>query len=40
MAKGRLEGGQGGPPGRGRGRGRGMPGMGRGMRVMQGRGGK
>lgn len=39
LAKGRLEGGQGGPPGRGRGRGRGM-GLGRGMRVMQGRGGK
>ena len=38
-AKGRLEGGQGGPPGRGRGRGRGA-GLGRGMRVMQGRGGK
>ena len=40
LAKGRLEGGQGGPPGRGRGRGRGGGGMGRGMRVMQGRGGK
>jgi len=37
LAKGRLEGGQGGPPGRGRGRGMNM---GRGMRVMQGRGGK
>ena len=37
LAKGRLEGGQGGPPGRGRGR---AGGMGRGMRVMQGRGGK
>lgn len=41
MAKGRLEGGGGGPPAGGRGRGRGgMGGLGRGMRVMQGRGGK
>merc|ERR1719464_326539 len=41
LAKGRIEGGMGGPQGgRGRGRGRGGMGMGRGMRVMQGRGGK